>query len=43
LEVEVKNLTIDHRGNGIYSKNMVVFEARRQVHTHIIMGFTGAT
>jgi hypothetical protein len=22
---------------------MVVFEARRQVHTHIIMGFTGAT
>jgi hypothetical protein len=42
LEAEVKNLTTDHRGNGIYSREMVIFEARRQVDAHIIMGFTGA-
>ena len=42
LETEVKNLTTDYGGNGIYSTNMVVFEARRQVNAHIIMSFTRA-
>jgi len=40
LEAEVKNLTTDHRGNGIYSIKMEIFEARRQVDAHIIMGFS---
>jgi hypothetical protein len=26
----MKYLTTDHRGNGIYSTKMVIFEARRQ-------------
>jgi len=42
LEAEMKNLTTDHRGNGIYSTKMLIFEARRQVDAHVIMGFTGA-
>jgi hypothetical protein len=42
LEAEVKNLTADHRGNGIFSTKIVIFEAERQVDAHIVMGFTGA-
>jgi hypothetical protein len=42
LEAEVQTLTADHRGDGVFSTKTVIFEAKRQVDAHIVMGFTGA-
>lgn len=42
LEAEVKNWITDHRGSGIYSTKIPIFEARRWVDARSIMGFVGA-
>jgi hypothetical protein len=42
LEAEMKNWITGHRGNGIYSTEIVIFEVRRWVGAHVVMGFAGA-